>query len=75
MRPFPSSFLASWPAPNYIDPETNPATPALYVITAIFLVLSSGALCCRMYSRIVIRNWFGWDDLFVIVAFVRRRAL
>lgn len=70
MRDVPPSVLATWPLPNYVDPHRNPATIALYVINGVFLGLATIAVAARLYTRIVIRNWFGLDDLCVILAFV-----
>lgn len=71
MRGVPKSVYAHWPLPNYVDPEKNPATVALYVTNGIFLSLATIAVVARLYTRIVIRNWFGLDDLCVILAYVR----
>jgi hypothetical protein len=60
--------LLSWPTPNYVDPVTR--GPALNVICGVFFTLATVAVYSRLYARIFIRKWFGWDDLFVILGWV-----
>jgi hypothetical protein len=60
--------LASWPAPNYVDPVTR--GNALYIVNSIWLCFATIAVTLRVYTRIWIRNWFGLDDAFVLFALV-----
>jgi hypothetical protein len=71
MRLIPEPVLLGWPSPNYVDPPKNPATVAVYVFNGFFLTLATITVAARLYTRIIIRNWFGLDDLFIILAFVR----
>jgi hypothetical protein len=49
MRFPPPEVIASWPTPNYIDPETR--GPALIVIESIFLSVSLACVGLRLYVR------------------------
>ena len=71
MPRIPATVLLDWPLPNYVDPPKNPATVAVYVFNGFFLTLATIAVAARLYTRIIIRHWFGLDDLFIILAFVR----
>jgi hypothetical protein len=62
------AVVATWPIPNYVDPITR--GPELYIINSIWLLIATFAVALRLYSRIWIRNWFGLDDIFVLVALV-----
>ena len=64
--PAPSSVVASWPKPNYIDPPTQGlalqwASIALSAIGLLIVVL-------RCYTRIFLTRAFGLDDAFIIFA-------
>ncbi|KAF2431007.1 hypothetical protein EJ08DRAFT_588269 [Tothia fuscella] len=60
---------ADFPTPNWVDPVTR--GPALYYVNSVFLCLATLSVALRLYTRIWIRNWFGWDDAFVVIALVR----
>jgi len=60
--------LATWPTPNYVDPVTRGS--ALYIVNGIWLFLATVAVTLRLYTRIWIRNWFGLDDAFILLALV-----
>jgi hypothetical protein len=62
------AIIATWPIPNYVNPVTR--GPELYIINSICLFIATLAVVLRLYSRIWIRNWFGLDDAFVLVALV-----
>ncbi|USW48445.1 hypothetical protein Slin15195_G017640 [Septoria linicola] len=64
----PITVILSWPPPNYENPETRGDT--LLVLLVIFSVLVVLACVGRFYSRIIIKHWFGWDDVFIIIALV-----
>ncbi|KAF1988795.1 hypothetical protein K402DRAFT_419144 [Aulographum hederae CBS 113979] len=66
MRYPPSEVLEAWPAPNYVDPETR--GPALYVVTGLFSAFVLLAISLRLYARLVIRRWFGADDVFILLS-------
>ena len=70
MRFPPPSVYETWPHANYVDPPTR--GPELFIFTAIFLFLATVAVGIRLYTRIVIRRWFGVDDAFIILSYVWR---
>lgn len=55
-----------WPTPNYIDPETR--GPALLIVNSILIALTILVVIARLYTRIVIKRWFGIDDIFILFA-------
>lgn len=68
MRIPPASVEASWPTPNYVNPETR--GPLLLRVESTLLVLSVIVVSLRAYVRgRMIRN-FGWDDWFIFMAMV-----
>jgi hypothetical protein len=69
MPEYTAAVIASWPRPNYVDPETR--GDSLYYINSTFLFLATVAVSLRLYTRIWIRNWFGLDDAFILVSLVR----
>lgn len=64
----PVSVIASWPTPNYVNPETRDSS--LLIVNSILLILASIVFFLRLYTRIFIKRWFGWDDSFMIVTWV-----
>ncbi|RMZ69388.1 integral membrane [Pyrenophora seminiperda CCB06] len=62
----PLDVLLSWPTPNYRNPETR--GPALIIVNAIFITLVILTVSARLYTRIVIKRWFGIDDVFILLA-------
>lgn len=62
----PVSVILSWPTPNYHDPVTR--GPALVIINSIFVTIATLTVAARLYTRIVIKHWFGVDDFFIILA-------
>ena len=69
MRLPPPEVLLSWPAPNYQDPVTR--GDALVVVNSIFITLVIVTVGLRLYTRLVIKRWFGLDDIFILLALVR----
>jgi hypothetical protein len=66
--PTPADIL-TWPAANYIDPDTRRSLVLgveipLTILTALF---TAG----RFYSRTIIVKALGWDDWFMLAATVR----
>jgi hypothetical protein len=57
--------ILSWPTPNYENPEQR--LPFLYPINGIVFALATVAIVMRMYARVVVRRWFGWDDGLILV--------
>src|SRR4051812_2921558 len=62
----PVDVLLSWPTPNYEDPVTR--GPALVIVNSIFVALAVSTVAARLYTRIVIKRWFGIDDVFILLA-------
>lgn len=61
--------MASWPAPNYLDPETR--GPAGKIVGSTFMSLVTLVLILRMYTRQFISKGFGLDDVLILIAYVR----
>ncbi|KAH9868670.1 hypothetical protein J1614_007742 [Plenodomus biglobosus] len=66
MRLPPYEILLSWPTPNYENPITR--GHALIVVNAIFLGLVIVTVGLRLYTRLVVKRWFGLDDIFILLA-------
>jgi hypothetical protein len=62
----PTDVLLSWPTPNYDNPVTR--GPALVIVNSIFISLATITVAARIYTRIVIKRWFGIDDVFILLA-------
>ena len=62
----PTDVLLSWPTPNYDYPVTR--GPALVIVNSIFISLATITVAARIYTRIVIKRWFGIDDVFILLA-------
>lgn len=70
MRSPPPEVLASWPTPNYVNPERR--GNASVVVQSILVVLVTAVLIIRLYARIVItRAGIGLDDTMMIISWVR----
>ncbi|KAG9777535.1 hypothetical protein ABEF93_000394 [Exophiala dermatitidis] len=69
----PPSVVASWPRPNYIDPDTR--GPALEYICIIFSAVAVVVLAARLYSRLFITRAPGLDDLLAVLALFASIAL
>jgi len=52
--------IASWPAPNYVNPITRGS--ALTVVNIIFIILVCIVVALRYYTRLRITKSFGLDD-------------
>ncbi|PGH27458.1 hypothetical protein AJ80_00937 [Polytolypa hystricis UAMH7299] len=65
MRNPPPEVVASWPKPNYVDPEYQ--GPAMTIIGIVFLAISVVVVCLRLWVRVYMRRSSGWDD-WVMVA-------
>ena len=64
--------MASWPTPNYINPETR--GPALIIV--VILALSIGVICLglRLYIRTRILRNLDWDDWLMVAGAVYIRT-
>jgi hypothetical protein len=67
----PIKLLEEWPVPDYVNPDTR-NNSELWIITGIFVSLTTGCVGTRLWARIFVRRWFGLDDLFIFLAFVSR---
>ncbi|ETS80597.1 hypothetical protein PFICI_08126 [Pestalotiopsis fici W106-1] len=64
-----SSFApASWPEPNYINPETR--GPAAKIVGCILISLASIVIFLRMWTRQFISKSFGLDDILIVFSYV-----
>lgn len=73
MRLPPPEVQASWPSPNYTDPERR--GPALLIVQLVILPIAALCLALRLYVRLGIMRTSDWDDWLMGVAFVRPHAL
>lgn len=69
MRSPPPELVATWPKPNYINPEHQ--GPQLTVIVLIFCTLSYIVVGLRTYVRVRIKKTAGWDDWLMLATLVR----
>ncbi len=73
MRQIPPEVAASWPKPNYINPDTR--GPALVIVELITLPIAFVFLALRLYVRIKILRKTGWDDWIMVLAAVSTATL
>ena len=62
----PISVIASWPKPNYINPDDRGL--GLEYVCIIFASLGLVTVLARLYSRLFITKAIGVDDLLVVIA-------
>ncbi|KAI0128949.1 integral membrane protein [Xylariales sp. AK1849] len=72
MRTIPLSVLASWPKPNYVNPETR--GPAAEIVGIILVSLVTIIIVLRLYTRQFISKGFGLDDILIFVSYVPATA-
>lgn len=65
----PLSVIASWPTPNYVDPERRGWS--VVVMCAVLWGLAMVILMMRLWARLVLQHNAGLDDLFIVLAMVR----
>ncbi|KAI0382987.1 integral membrane protein [Hypomontagnella monticulosa] len=63
----PASVQASWPPPNYHDPETRGHLGM--VVGVVLVILVTIILAIRLYTRKWLTRGFGLDDVFIIAAY------
>ena len=73
MRSAPPEVVATWPKPNYIDPQSQ--GPDLIVAGLFTLVLALGCLGLRLYVRLGVMRKAEMDDWVMVVATVRQRRI
>lgn len=66
MRFPPPEVIASWPKPNYKDPENR--GPALLIVELTALPLAIICVALRLYVRIHVIKRSGWDDWLMVAA-------
>ena len=64
----PPQVIASWPAPNYENPQTQ--GPALMAVTILLSAVGVFTVAARVYSRIVITKVPGLDDALAVGSLV-----
>ncbi|KAI1617482.1 hypothetical protein EDD37DRAFT_222699 [Exophiala viscosa] len=69
----PESVIATWPKPNYIDPQSR--GPALEYVCIIFAAVGTATVTARIYSRLFITKAPGFDDLLIVLALLFLIAL
>jgi hypothetical protein len=65
----PLSVVGTFHPPNYVNPVTH--NYALPVVSTVLLGLSTFCVAVRLYGRIFVRRFVGFDDIFVFFAWVR----
>ncbi|KAL8663169.1 MAG: hypothetical protein Q9202_004101 [Teloschistes flavicans] len=66
-------IIASWPKPNYVNPETR--GPALTVVNIVFIILVVLVVALRFYTRLRITRSFGLDDWVIGASLIPTFAL
>ena len=62
----PPEVVASWPKPNYTNPETR--GPALFITCTALSAIGLIVVAARLYARLVITKAPGLDDGIIVVA-------
>lgn len=73
MRLPPKDVIATWPEPNYDDPDTK--GPSLLVVQLCLMPLAMLALGARLYVRVFLMKKAGVDDWLMLGAMVRSPSL
>jgi hypothetical protein len=64
----PASIIASWPKPNYVNPESQ--GNGLIVISLLFGILTTVLVSLRLAARILIIRSPGLDDILIVLGLV-----
>ena len=64
----PPEVVASFPAPNYVDPETH--GPGLIVIACLLSSVAVLVVGARLYARFCITKAPGIDDALIVLALI-----
>jgi hypothetical protein len=64
----PPSVLATYPKPNYVNPESR--SSKLLIANCVMMSVTLCVVGVRIYTRVYITHCFGADDLFIILAVV-----
>ncbi|KIV85503.1 hypothetical protein PV11_01194 [Exophiala sideris] len=62
----PASVIATWPKPNYINPQNR--GPALEYVCIVLAAVGTAIVTARIYSRLFITKAPGFDDLLIVLA-------
>lgn len=73
MRSAPPEVVATWPKPNYLDPESQ--GPDLIVAGLFTLVVALICLGLRLYIRLGVMRKTEMDDWVMVAATVRQRRI
>ena len=64
----PPSVLVTWPKANYVNPYSR--SDSVFYTNTVMLFFGTLFVAIRLYTRIVIRRWFGMDDALIAFAYV-----
>ncbi|KAK2784250.1 hypothetical protein FQN53_008690 [Emmonsiellopsis sp. PD_33] len=65
-KPPPVDVIASWPRPNFENPEYQ--GPQLAIVGIVFTAISIFVVILRIWVRMGIKRNAGWDDWLIILA-------
>jgi len=69
----PAEVVLSWPAPNYVNPETHNESALNVVI--VFFALSIAVFVARIWARVKLAKNAGLDDLIMTFAMIPLLAM
>ncbi|OJD11037.1 hypothetical protein ACJ73_09626 [Blastomyces percursus] len=69
----PPEIRATWPAPNYENPETR--GPGLIIIVLLFHIIGTIMVALRCYTRTRITFSFGVDDVWILLTMIPSTGL
>ncbi|KAL2841833.1 hypothetical protein BJX68DRAFT_271014 [Aspergillus pseudodeflectus] len=64
MKAPPPEIIASWPEPDYMDPDYQ--GPQLLIVGVILLVVSCTVVGLRLWVRLHMKNSASWDDWIIL---------
>ena len=64
----PAAVMATWPAPNYVNPQNH--GPGLFIVDITLMVVVLIVVGIRYYTRLRVTKTFGPDDFLIGVALV-----
>lgn len=65
----PVEVAASWPPPNFSNPQSK--GPTLVIVELLLISIVCVVVLLRIYSRVYLRKTFGLDDWLILPATVR----
>ncbi|OTB06786.1 hypothetical protein M426DRAFT_9219 [Hypoxylon sp. CI-4A] len=68
----PVSVIASWPTPNHVNPESRGNVGL--VVGLLLSILVTITLAIRLYARKWLTKGFGFDDVFILLAYIPTAA-